>query len=230
MAFIKNIEHETVLPLAEQVTVQPGQIVSRTLAQNKAVSVTLFAFDKGEEISTHDSTGDAMVQVLEGKGKFTVGGKEHFCCAGDVLIMPAKVPHAVYAEESFKMLARPDAGEEELAQQLKRVRAEKLAVAPGCATCVAKCGNTDDYDMERLWNGPDQVRSLKIRLFSGLKKTGRDAFKVIENGKGKDKHFQSIMESIYKGLFILAEDWEPEEILPAIAELDEAEIMVKEFL
>ena len=95
MAFIKNIEHETVLPLAEQVTVQPGQIVSRTLAQNKAVSVTLFAFDKGEEIST---------QVLEGKGKFTVGGKEHFCCAGDVLIMPAKVPHAVYAEESFKML------------------------------------------------------------------------------------------------------------------------------
>ena len=77
MAFIKNIEHETVLPLAEQVTVQPGQIVSRTLAQNKAVSVTLFAFDKGEEISTHDSTGDAMVQVLEGKGKFTVGGKEN---------------------------------------------------------------------------------------------------------------------------------------------------------
>ena len=67
MAFIKNIEHETVLPLAEQVTVQPGQIVSRTLAQNKAVSVTLFAFDKGEEISTHDSTGDAMVQVLEGE-------------------------------------------------------------------------------------------------------------------------------------------------------------------
>ena len=74
------------------------------------------------------------------------------------------------------------------------------------------------------------MRSLKIRLFSGLKKTGRDAFKVIENGKGKDKHFLSIMESIYKGLFILAEDWEPEEILPAIAELDEAEIMVKEFL
>ena len=101
---LKNIEHETVLLLADQVTVQPGQIVSRTLAQNKAVSVTLFAFDKGEEISTHDSTGDAMVQVLEGKGKFTVGGKEHFCSAGDVLIMPARIPHAVYAEKSFKML------------------------------------------------------------------------------------------------------------------------------
>ena len=124
---------------------------------------------------------------------------------------------------ALSVLARPDAGEEELAQQLKQV-------TPGCATCVAKCGNTDDYDMERLWNGPDQVRSLKIRLFSGLKKTGRDAFKVIENGKGKDKHFQSIMESIYKGLFILAEDWEPEKILPAIEEMDAAEITVKELL
>lgn len=104
MAYIKNIAHEEVLPLAEQITVQQGQIVSKTLAQNGAVSVTLFAFAKDEEISTHDSTGDAMVQVLEGTGKFTVGGKEHICKAGDVLVMPAKIPHAVYAVENFKWL------------------------------------------------------------------------------------------------------------------------------
>ena len=104
MAYIKNIEHEKVLPLAEEISVQPGQIVSKTLAQNRAVSVTLFAFAKDEEISTHDSAGDAMVQVLEGTGKFTVGGKEHICEAGDVLIMPAKIPHAVYAVEDFKWL------------------------------------------------------------------------------------------------------------------------------
>ena len=83
---------------------QPGQIVSRTLAQNRAVSVTLFAFAQGEEISTHDSIGDAMVTVLEGTGRFTVGGKEHFCHAGEVLVMPATVPHAVYAPEPFKMM------------------------------------------------------------------------------------------------------------------------------
>ena len=118
----------------------------------------------------------------------------------------------------------------DMSEMLEKVRNEKYTVSPGCVTCAAPCGNTDDYDMERLWNGPDQVRSLKIRLFSGLKKTGRDAFKVIENGKGKDKHFQSIMESIYKGLFILAEDWEPEKILPAIEEMDAAEITVKELL
>ena len=74
---IKNIDRETVLKLTDLVDVQPGQVISKTLAQNKAVSVTLFAFDKGEEISTHDSTGDAMVTVLEGVGRFTVGGVSH---------------------------------------------------------------------------------------------------------------------------------------------------------
>lgn len=71
---------------------------------------------------------------------------------------------------ALSVLVRVDADEKELEKQLEQVRAEKLAVAPGCATCVAKCGNTDDYDMDRFWNGPVQVRSLKIRLFSGLKK------------------------------------------------------------
>ena len=104
MAYIKNIEHEKVLQLTGEISVQQGQIVSKTLAQNNAVSVTLFAFAKGEEISTHDSTGDALVHVLEGTGKFTVGGKEHICKAGDVLVMPAKIPHAVYAVEDFKWI------------------------------------------------------------------------------------------------------------------------------
>ena len=104
MAFIKNIDHEKVLNLASQITAAPGQIVSKTLAQNKAVSLTLFAFSKGEEISTHDSTGDAIVHVIEGVGQFTVDGVEHICTAGDVLVMPAKKPHAVFAKEDFKML------------------------------------------------------------------------------------------------------------------------------
>ena len=73
---IKKLEHETVLDLAEQVQIMPGQIISKTLSQNKAVSVTLFAFDKGEEIGTQDSTGDAMVTVLEGVGKYVVDGKD----------------------------------------------------------------------------------------------------------------------------------------------------------
>lgn len=100
---IKNIMHEEIVVLSELVSVQEGQIVSKTLAQNEALSITLFAFDKGEEISTHDSNGDAMVTVLEGTGKFTVDGKEYLLSAGQTLVMPAKKPHAVYAAESFKM-------------------------------------------------------------------------------------------------------------------------------
>ena len=104
MPYIKNMEHEKVLSLAELVSVQPGQVVSRTLAQNPAVSLTLFAFAAGEEIGTHDSAGDAMVTVLEGEGQFTVDGTVYRCKAGESLVMPAKKPHAVYAPENFKML------------------------------------------------------------------------------------------------------------------------------
>jgi quercetin dioxygenase-like cupin family protein len=104
MAYIKNIAPEQVLLLAQQVGAQAGQVVSKTLAQNDHVSITLFAFSKGEEIGTHDSTGDAMVLVLEGTGQFTVDGTVHICKAGEALVMPAKKPHAVYAPEAFKML------------------------------------------------------------------------------------------------------------------------------
>jgi quercetin dioxygenase-like cupin family protein len=102
--YIKNIDHETALILAQQVEVLPGQVVSRTLAQNKALSLTLFAFDKGEEISTHESKGDAFTYVLEGEGTFTVDGKVHVIKAGEALVMPAGKPHAVFASQAFKML------------------------------------------------------------------------------------------------------------------------------
>ena len=101
---IKNIEHSKVLPLADQVEYLRGQVVSKTLAQNSRQSITLFAFDKGEEISAHKSGGDAMVFALDGKGKITIDGKEHILKKGDAIVMPAQIPHAVYAEEQFKML------------------------------------------------------------------------------------------------------------------------------
>ena len=104
LSYMKNIPGEEGLELAAMVEAGPGQVVSRTLAQNPAVSVTLFAFAKGEEISTHQSEGDAMVTVLEGTGKFTVDGVEHLVQKGEALVMPAGKPHAVYGQEAFKML------------------------------------------------------------------------------------------------------------------------------
>ena len=72
--YIKNFPIEEVVVLKEQVQIQEGQVVSKTLVQNKHISFTLFAFDKGEEIGTNDSTWDALVNVLEGTLNFVVYG------------------------------------------------------------------------------------------------------------------------------------------------------------
>lgn len=99
----KNIEKQKKIYLKDLVEYQEGQIVSKTLVQNSLISMTIFSFDKGEEISTHAAGGDAMVTVLEGTGRFTVGGEVFILSAGETLIMPKDIPHAVYGEERFKM-------------------------------------------------------------------------------------------------------------------------------
>ena len=104
MSGMKNINKAEVLLLKDQVTYQKGQVVSRTLAQNEHLSVTLFSFDKGEEISTHESGGDAFVTCLDGVGKITIDGQEYELREGDSIVMPARHPHAVYGQEQFKML------------------------------------------------------------------------------------------------------------------------------
>lgn len=104
MSIMKNIDKARVMVLKDQVSYQEGQIVSKTLVQNEAVSITLFAFDKGEEISTHESGGDAFVTCLDGMGRITIDGKEYLLREGESIVMPARHPHAVYGQEPFKML------------------------------------------------------------------------------------------------------------------------------
>ena len=103
-AKMKNISQAEVLVLKDQIVYQEGQVVSKTLAQNSAVSITLFSFDKGEEISTHESGGDAFVTCLDGVGKVTIDGVDYLLHEGESIVMPAGHPHAVYGEEAFKML------------------------------------------------------------------------------------------------------------------------------
>ncbi len=101
---MKNISKSEVLTLKNEVNYQDGQVVSKTLAQNDAVSVTLFAFDKDEEISTHESGGDAFVTCLDGVGRLTIDGIPYELHEGESIVMPAGHPHAVYGQERFKML------------------------------------------------------------------------------------------------------------------------------
>jgi len=102
--FIKNIEFSKAMDMGSLVQYQEGQVVSRTLSQNKALSITLFAFDKNEEIGSHDSTGDAMVYILDGTAEITIGDVKHTVKKGEVIVMPAQVAHALYAIEQFKMI------------------------------------------------------------------------------------------------------------------------------
>ncbi len=104
MSLMKNIQKSEVLKLKDEVAYTQGQVVSKTLVQNNAVSVTLFSFWKGEEISTHESGGDAFVTCLDGVGKITIDGVDYELTEGESIVMPAKHPHAVMGKENFKML------------------------------------------------------------------------------------------------------------------------------
>jgi Uncharacterized conserved protein, contains double-stranded beta-helix domain len=100
---IKNIDFTKVIEMDSLVDYQDGRVVSRTLAQGKSLSITLFAFDKGEEISSHSSGGDAMVYVLDGETEITIGEEKFTVKKGETIVMPAGVPHALLANERFKM-------------------------------------------------------------------------------------------------------------------------------
>ena len=90
--------------LADLVEYQTGSIVSRQIVKTGSGSVTLFAFGAGEGLSEHTTPFDALVQVIDGKAKVTVGGETSVVGKGEVLLMPADIPHAVEAEQQFKML------------------------------------------------------------------------------------------------------------------------------
>jgi quercetin dioxygenase-like cupin family protein len=92
------------IQLPAMVAYQDGAIVSRTLAQKNGGTVTLFAFDRGQALSEHSAPFDALVQVLEGEVELVIGGKKVPARAGQTVLMPATIPHAVNAPARFKML------------------------------------------------------------------------------------------------------------------------------
>ena len=101
---MKNIDAKTVVTLKDQVACLPGQVISKTLAQNDAVSVTLFGFGAGEEIASNRAGGDAFVTILEGRANITIDDDVYTLEAGQSIVMPLGHPHALPAPEDFKML------------------------------------------------------------------------------------------------------------------------------
>jgi len=90
--------------LADHVAYAEGSVVSKTLLKKDTGTITLFAFDESQGLSEHTAPFDATVYVVEGQARITIGGQAHQVGRGELIIMPADVPHAVQAEERFKML------------------------------------------------------------------------------------------------------------------------------
>ncbi len=99
-----NIQKTTVHALTDLLSVQTGAVVSRTLINQKTGTITLFAFDQGEGLSEHSAPYDAYVQVLEGMMEISIGGERFNVSAGEMIIMPADIPHALTAATPAKML------------------------------------------------------------------------------------------------------------------------------
>ena len=90
--------------LEKLVAYAADSIVSKTLLDEPIGTITLFAFDKGQRLSEHTAPFDAVVQVVDGHGVVTIDGEDHTVATGEIVIMPANIPHAVRAEQKFKML------------------------------------------------------------------------------------------------------------------------------
>ena len=105
-----NLEPRTSIPaskpigLADSIEYSTDSVVSRTLIENKAGTITLFAFDAGQGLSEHSAPFDAVVQVLDGEAELTIGGEKVNASSGQMVVMPANVAHALQARQRFKML------------------------------------------------------------------------------------------------------------------------------
>ena len=112
-------------------------------------------------------------------------------------------PHEVL-NAGLRLAAQPDAPEEKLHRMLETVRTEKHRVAPGCASCAMPCGNTNDYDLARLWAAPETIRTLKLQMLSA-------AFALAQK-----RPQRQALTAVYQLLFTLAEDWDAELLLPVV--------------
>ena len=104
MVYIDKIQHSQVLDLKTEVPIEEEQMLSKTLVQRKELGMTVFSLDKDQEISRHSSPGDAMVNILSGLAEITIDEEVFEVAAGQTIVMPANIPHSLYAKEAFQML------------------------------------------------------------------------------------------------------------------------------
>jgi len=99
-----DVKNPEIIDLVNSLSYQSGSVVSKVFLKKPSGNITLFAFDKGEGLSEHTAPFDAFVQILDGEAEITIGGKPYNLKAGESIIMPADIPHALKAVTAYKML------------------------------------------------------------------------------------------------------------------------------
>lgn len=129
-------------------------------------------------------------------------------------------------EGLFTTVTNVNFNEDTTRQIIDKVKEEKARLAPGCTECTARCGNTDNYDMSRMWNAQEDVRSLKSLILFGIRGIAAYAYHAMVLGYTSKK----VNDFFYKALFVLAEDWTIEELLPVVMEVGEVNLACMELL
>lgn len=129
-------------------------------------------------------------------------------------------------EGLFATVTNVNFDDEAIERLIDKVRAEKEQIAPGCAVCEAKCGNTDEYDMKRIWEAQEDIRSLKSLILFGIRGMAAYAYHAMVLGYVDEE----VNTFFYKALSILAEDWGMEELLPVVMETGAVNLKCMELL
>ena len=129
-------------------------------------------------------------------------------------------------EGLFTTVTNVSFNDQTLRAMIRRIREEKERIVPGCIPCAARCGNTDDYDMNRIWDADEDIRSLKSLILFGIRGMAAYAYHAMVLGY-QDEEVNSFF---YKALFVLAEDWGMEDLLPAVMETGKVNLRCMELL
>lgn len=129
-------------------------------------------------------------------------------------------------EGLFTTVTNVSFNDETLTQLIERVHAEKGRIVPSCAFCTSRCGNTDDYDMNSLWNAQEDIRSLKSLILFGIRGMAAYAYHAMVLGYTSEE----VNSFFYKALFVLAEDWGMEELLPVVMETGKVNLACMQLL
>lgn len=129
-------------------------------------------------------------------------------------------------EGLFTTLTNVNFHDQTIQDMIDRVHAEKQRLVPGCTACASRCGNTDDYDISRIWTADEDIRSLKSLILFGIRGMSAYAYHALILGRSS----QEVQDFFYKALFALSEDWEMEELLPVVMEVGKVNLTCMELL